>query len=136
MKNLWIGVNKLVRKVPIKLLHHAKFITSRKVSHLCNQHNYRCAWYSSGVEVVHLNKLTWQVFLLILLPYRVSVLLLTSGCKLAPTQCRQSSRYKLAPAQYKHHYYLVPSQSRSRIQIKTKLMLFKPLFIIHGRDRG
>ena len=47
------------------------------------------------------------------MPYCVSVLLLTSGCK-------------SAPAQYKCHYYLTPPQSLSRKQIKTKLMLFKP----------
>ena len=40
MINFQIGVNKLVGKVLINLLCHAKFITSRKVSHLCNQHNY------------------------------------------------------------------------------------------------
>ena len=32
--------NKLVGKVLINLLCHAKFITSRKISRLCNQHNY------------------------------------------------------------------------------------------------
>ena len=37
---------------------------------------------------------------------------------------------KLAPAQYKCHYYLAPPQ------IKTKLMHCKPLFIIHGRVKG
>ena len=52
-----------------------------------------------------------------------SVLLLTSRCK-------------SAPAQYKHHYYLAPSQSLSRKQIKTKLMLCKPLFIIYKRIKG
>ena len=45
----------------------------------------------------------------------------------------QTSGCKSAPARYKHCYYLVPPQSLSRKQIKTKLMLFKPLFIIHGR---
>ena len=39
-----------------------------------------------------------QAFLLLQLPYYVSMLLLTSGCK-------------LSAAQYKHHYYLVPPQS-------------------------
>ena len=43
---------------------------------------------------------------------------------------------KSAPAQYKHCYYLVPPQSLSRKQIKTKLMLCKPLFIVHGRVKG
>ena len=41
-----------------------------------------------------------------------------------------------APAQYKHHYHLAPPQSLSRKQIKTKLMLCKPLFLIHGRVKG
>ena len=44
VRNLRIGVNKLVGKVLINLLCHAKFITSRKVSCLCNQHNYPCAF--------------------------------------------------------------------------------------------
>ena len=53
------------------------------------------------------------MFLLLQLPYPISVLLLTSRCK-------------SSPAQYKHcPYYLVFSQSLSRIQIKTKLMLCK-----------
>ena len=39
-----------------------------------------------------------QVILLLLLPYCVRMLLLTSRCK-------------LAAAQYKHRYYLAPSQS-------------------------
>ena len=44
---------------------------------------------------------------------------------------------KSASAQYKHCYYLVPPpQSLSRKQIKTKLMLCKPLFIVHGRVKG
>ena len=32
--------------------------------------------------------------------------------------------------------YLAPPQSLSRKQIKTKLMLCKPLFIVHGRVKG
>ena len=32
--------NELVGKVMINLLRHAKFITSHKISCLCNQHNY------------------------------------------------------------------------------------------------
>ena len=43
---------------------------------------------------------------------------------------------KSAPAQYKCRYYLAPPQSLSRKQIKTKLMLCKPLFIVHGRGKG
>ena len=39
-------------------------------------------------------------------------------------------------AQYKRCYYLAPPQSLSRKQIKTKLMLCKPLFITHGRVKG
>ena len=35
-------VYRKVRKVSINLLHHTKFITSLKVSHLCNQHSYWC----------------------------------------------------------------------------------------------
>ena len=51
------GVNKLVGKVSTNLLHHAKFITSCKVSPLFNQYNYQSACYSSAIKVVHLNKL-------------------------------------------------------------------------------
>ena len=40
VRNLQIGVDEVVRKVLINLLHHVKFIMSHKVSHLCNQHNY------------------------------------------------------------------------------------------------
>ena len=47
VRNLWIGVNKLVGKVLINLLHHTKFIMSHKVSHLCNQHNYQCTFWLS-----------------------------------------------------------------------------------------
>ena len=63
-----------------------------------------------------------QAFLILQLPYRISMLLLKSGCK-------------SAPAQYKRHYYLPPPQALLR-KIKTKLMLCKPLFIIHGRIKG
>ena len=49
MRNLRIGVNKLVGKVLINLLRHA-------VSRVYNQHNYGFAYYSSTVEVVQLNK--------------------------------------------------------------------------------
>ena len=93
--NSWIGVNKLVGEVLINLLHHAKFIMSLKVSRLCNQHNYRC---TCCVEVVHLNRFTSIFCYYNYVPYCVSVLVLTSGCK-------------LAPAQYKRRYYLPPSQS-------------------------
>ena len=48
----------------------------------------------------------------------------------------QTSVYKWAPSQYKCHYYLAPPQSLSRKQIKTKLTLCKPFFIIHGRVKG
>ena len=43
----------------------------------------------------------------------------------------QTSGCKSTPSQYKCH-----SQSLSRKQIKTKLMLCKPLFIVHGRVKG
>ena len=46
-----------------------------------------------------------QAFLLLQLPYCVSMLLLTSGCK-------------SAPAQYKRRYYLVPPQTLLRKQIR------------------
>ena len=48
----------------------------------------------------------------------------------------QTSGCKLAPAQYKRRYYLVHPQSLSRKQIKIKLMLCKPLFIVHERVKG
>ena len=35
---------------------------------------------------------------------------------------------------YKHHYYLVPPQAKPfKKQTKNKLMLCKPLFIVHAR---
>ena len=52
-----------------------------------------------------------------------TALLLTSRCKSSPAQCNG-------------HYYMVPPQSLSRKQIKAKLMLCKPLFIVHGRAKG
>ena len=64
-----------------------------------------------------------QAFLLLQLPYCVSMLLLTSGCK-------------LVAAQYKCCYYLAPPQSILTKQIYAKLMLCKPLFIIHGRVKA
>ena len=42
----------------------------------------------------------------------------------------QTSGYKLAPAQYKPCYCLAPPQSLLRKQVKTKLMLCRPLCII------
>ena len=47
----------------------------------------------------------------------------TSGCKSPLTQ-------------YKGHYYLVLPQCLLRKQIKTKLMLCKPLFIVYGRVKS
>ena len=44
VRNLQIGVNKLVGKVSINLLCHAKIITSSKVSRLRNQHSYQSAF--------------------------------------------------------------------------------------------
>ena len=48
-------------------------------------------------------------------------------------QCRQ-----VDVNQHLHNanYYLAPTQSLSRKQIKTKQMLCKPLFIIIGRVKG
>ena len=51
-----------------------------------------------AVEVVHQNKLVYKRFLLLQLPYCVSVLLLTSECK-------------SAAAKYKRHYHVAPPQS-------------------------
>ena len=48
----------------------------------------------------------------------------------------QISGCKSAPAQYKCRHYLVPPQSLSRKQIKTKLMLCKPLFIVHRKVKS
>ena len=42
----------------------------------------------------------------------------------------------MAVAQYKGHYYLMPPPSILTKQIKTKLMLCKPLFIVHGRVKA
>ena len=58
-----------------------------------------------------------RIFITIQLPYCVSVLLLTSGCK-------------LAPAQYKRHYYLASLQTLSRKQNKAILTLCRPLFVV------
>ena len=87
MRNLQIGVNKLVVNVSINFLHHVEFIMSWKVSN--------CV-ISIIIDVlsVKLSKLytkrNWfnKCFLLLQLPYCVSVLLLTSGCKSAPAQCK------------------------------------------------
>ena len=54
--------------------------------------------HAPAVEVVHRNKLVYKRFLLLQLPYCVSVLLLTSGCK-------------SAAAQYKRRYHFAPTQS-------------------------
>ena len=51
------------------------------------------------------------MFLSLQWPYCVSVLLLTSGSKLALAQYKQADvNHKSAPAQYKHHYYLETSE--------------------------
>ena len=64
------------------------------------------------------------------------MLLLTRNCTSVPAQCRQADIAKSAPAQYKCHYYLASPQSLSKKQIKTKLMLCKLIFIVHGRVKG
>ena len=110
MRNLQTGVNKLVGKKLINLLCHAKFITSRKVSSLCNQHNYGCACCSSAVKNVHIDLTSVFVTAALLCP------------------CVFVNKRIYAPPQYKC-YYLAPPQSLSRKQINTKLMLCKPLFI-------
>ena len=91
----------------INLLHHAKFLRHAK----------------SATCVISIIIDLPAVVFVTQLPYPVSVLWLTSGCK-------------SAPAQYKGGYYLAPPQSLLRKQIKTKLMLCKPLFIVHGRIKG
>ena len=48
----------------------------------------------------------------------------------------QRVRFKSAAAQYKRHYYLMPPQSILAKPMKTKLMLFKPLFIVHARVKA
>ena len=62
-------------------------------------------------------------FLSLQLPYCVSMLMLISGCK-------------STAAQYKWRYYLVPPQNTLTKQIRDKLMLCKPLFIVHGRVKA
>ena len=64
-----------------------------------------------------------QEFLLLQLPYCVSVLLLTSG-------------FKSAAAQYKRRYYLAPPQSILAKPMKAKLMFCKHLFIVHVRVKA
>ena len=58
--------------------------------------------------------------------------LLCQACKSAAAQ----HRCKSAPAQYKSLFYLVPPQSLTRKQFKTKLMFCKTLFIIHVKVKG
>ena len=70
----------------INLLCHAMFVASAT-----------CA-ISIIINAPTPKQIDLQVFLLLQLPYCVSVLLLTSGCK-------------LAAAQYKCRYYFVPPQS-------------------------
>ena len=72
----------------INLLHHAKVITSSEVSCLCNQHNYRCAFYLSCQSCMP-KEIDLTSVLLLQLPYHVSVLLLTSGCKSALAEYKQ-----------------------------------------------
>ena len=74
----------------INLLHHAKFIASATcvISIITNVPAVSCTP----------KQIDLQAFLLLQLPYCVSVLLLTSRCKLAATQ-------------YKCRYYLAPPQS-------------------------
>ena len=42
-------------------------------------------------------------------------------------QCVIANKQKTTPEQYKHHYYLAPPRSLLRKQIKTTLILCKPL---------
>ena len=88
----------------INLLHHAKFIASAAcvISVIIN---------APPVSFTP-KQIDLQAFLLLQLPYCVSVLLLTSGFILHNTNAR---------------YYLVSSQSILTKQIKAKLMLCKPL---------
>ena len=65
-----------------------------------------------------------------------SVLLLCQciTCTMGTSRCKSGTctmQRKCMPTQYKH--YLVPPWSLSRKQIKIKLMLCKPLFIVHVR---
>ena len=64
----------------INLLHHAKFIASAA-----------CVISIIDVPAVSctLKQIDLQAFLLLQLPYCVSMLLLTSGCKLAATQYKR-----------------------------------------------
>ena len=72
-----------------------KVITSRIASATCV---ISIIIHAPAVEVVHRNKFVYKRFLLLQLPYCVSVLLLTSGCKSAAVQ-------------YKRRYHLTPPQS-------------------------
>ena len=96
----------------INLLHHAKFVTQ-------SQHNYQYTCYSSAVEVVHPCK---QIDL-------------TSVC--ATTAALWCQRIIV---NHLHNTSIIIiwrlHKSLSRKQIKTELMLYKALFIIHGRVKG
>ena len=101
----------------MNLLHYTELL----------HHSKSAAYVISIISAMHLlcqSCTPKQIdLLLLLLPYCISVLLLTSRCK-------------LAPGQYKLHYYLTPQQSLLTKQIKTNLMLCKPLFIVHGRIKA
>ena len=68
--------------------HKVYYITQNQP--LCNQHNYQCAYCAK----LHTSKqIDLQALLLLQLPYCVSVLLLTSRCKLVTAQYKQLHTY-------------------------------------------
>ena len=93
-------VEKVIGKVLINLLHHAKFITSCKASHLCNHRYYiTMVWriyvatiYGVISKIINVPAVAYtcclfqQAFWFLQLPYCVNMLLLTSACKSLPAQ--------------------------------------------------
>ena len=101
------------------LLHHAKFITSLKVSCLCNQHNYRY---------------TWCVKLYTLTNWFISIFVTT-----AVLSCQHAIFNKqMYVNRHLHSTNAVIIWCLQKLlrKIKIKLMFCKPLFIVHGRVKG
>ena len=100
-----------------------KFITSHKVSHLCNQHNYQCTFQlscqSCTRKQIHLASVFVTTAALLRKRVIVNKQMQIGTCKIQTSGC------KSAPAQYiiLCLYYLALPRDLSRKQIKTELML-------------
>ena len=76
------------------------------------------------------------MFITIQLLYFVSVLLLTSRCKSAPAQYKQADVNRHLSIQNVSIIWRLHKVFQENMQIKTKLILYKPLFIVHVRVKG